>query len=132
MVVEIGARSPRIVEDWSMEITDFRRNPFTARYKITGSVTGYDGEGSNWEDFISNSGRVVMTAADWLQIHYYWSALGGELTCDLDQTLRGVFDPAPTHRGKVRDVFERGDELLLVATFLRRPPPELEVLPLSA
>ncbi len=34
----------------------------------------------------------------------------------LPHTLVGVDDPAPGYRGKVRDVFSRGDELLLVAT----------------
>ncbi len=34
----------------------------------------------------------------------------------LHHTLTGVDDPAPGYRGKVRDVFARGDELLLVAT----------------
>lgn len=34
----------------------------------------------------------------------------------LDLTLRGIDAPAPQYRGKVRDVWERGDELLLVAS----------------
>lgn len=34
----------------------------------------------------------------------------------LQHTLSGVDQPAPGYRGKVRDVFVRGDELLLVAT----------------
>lgn len=38
------------------------------------------------------------------------------LTDALPHTLAGVDDPAPAYRGKVRDVFQRGDELLLVAT----------------
>jgi phosphoribosylaminoimidazole-succinocarboxamide synthase len=31
-------------------------------------------------------------------------------------TLEGLNDPAPTRRGKVRDIYEKGDELFLVAT----------------
>ena len=38
------------------------------------------------------------------------------LRAHLDRTLAGVDAPAPSYRGKVRDVFARGDELLLVAT----------------
>lgn len=38
------------------------------------------------------------------------------LRAALPHTLPGVDSPAPTYRGKVRDVFARGDELLLVAT----------------
>lgn len=34
----------------------------------------------------------------------------------LPHSLAGVDAPPPSYRGKVRDVFERGDELLLVAT----------------
>ena len=38
------------------------------------------------------------------------------ITGALPDTLAGVDAPAPGYRGKVRDVFRRGDELLLVAT----------------
>lgn len=38
------------------------------------------------------------------------------ITEALASTLAGVDQPAPSYRGKVRDVFERGDELLLVAS----------------
>jgi phosphoribosylaminoimidazole-succinocarboxamide synthase len=34
----------------------------------------------------------------------------------LPRTLAGIDDPSPAHRGKVRDVWVRGDEILLAAT----------------
>jgi phosphoribosylaminoimidazole-succinocarboxamide synthase len=34
----------------------------------------------------------------------------------LDKTLAGVDSPAPSYRGKVRDVWSKGDEILLVAS----------------
>jgi phosphoribosylaminoimidazole-succinocarboxamide synthase len=38
------------------------------------------------------------------------------LAAALHHTVSGLSDPPPTHRGKVRDVYTRGDEVLLVAT----------------
>ncbi|MCC7110165.1 MAG: phosphoribosylaminoimidazolesuccinocarboxamide synthase [Deltaproteobacteria bacterium] len=44
------------------------------------------------------------------------SANRDTLKAALPHTLAGVDDPAPFYRGKVRDVYARGDELLLVAS----------------
>ncbi len=38
------------------------------------------------------------------------------VTAALDKTLSGLSTPPPKHRGKVRDVYEHGPEVLLVAT----------------
>jgi phosphoribosylaminoimidazole-succinocarboxamide synthase len=38
------------------------------------------------------------------------------LRAHLDRTLAGVDEPKPSYRGKVRDVFDKGGEILLVAT----------------
>lgn len=34
-------------------------------FSLEGSLTGFDGKGSNMEDFISNSGQVTINADDW-------------------------------------------------------------------
>ncbi len=39
-----------------------------------------------------------------------------EIRARLDQALDGISTPAPSYRGKVRDVYAKGDELFLVAT----------------
>jgi phosphoribosylaminoimidazole-succinocarboxamide synthase len=46
----------------------------------------------------------------------FQSAFDGAARAHLNLTLAGIDEPAPTYRGKVRDVFARGDELLLVAS----------------
>lgn len=46
----------------------------------------------------------------------FQSAFDGAARAHLNLTLAGMDDPPPSYRGKVRDVYARGDELLLVAS----------------
>ena len=41
------------------------------RFKVTGSVTGEDGEGISTEPFESNSGRVVLPVRAWVQFPWW-------------------------------------------------------------
>jgi len=45
-----------------LEIDDTGEN---FRFKVTGTQTGYDGEGSNSDVFVSDSGRIVIHPDDW-------------------------------------------------------------------
>ena len=64
-VTRIGWNTPPVAEDWTATVTSIDRTSGTFRYEVRGSVTGYDGDGSGSEDFVSNSGRVTIKAADW-------------------------------------------------------------------
>ncbi len=51
-----------LIEDWKVRITDFDKQSKIFRFEVTGSKTGPDGEGVSNEDFVSQSGRVVIQA----------------------------------------------------------------------
>jgi hypothetical protein len=60
-----------VVEDWTLTYIDGTMplgNPI--HYKVEGSVTGFDGEGWNTNDFKSVSGRVVIKKADFHSWQY--------------------------------------------------------------
>ena len=63
-LMRVGAAAPRVVEDWQMEVwaTDPARRHW--RFKVTGSVTGPDGEGDLGGRFVSKSGRVAIDPGD--------------------------------------------------------------------
>ena len=51
-------------EDWTLTVT-FRKDDGTAfDFALTGSVTGPDGKGESGKDFVSNSGRIRVSAGD--------------------------------------------------------------------
>lgn len=63
--VDIAPDSRPVVEDWTLtylEGTAPRGTPI--RFKVEGSVTGFDGEGWSTNDFRSVSGRAVIAAED--------------------------------------------------------------------
>ncbi|HYW80691.1 MAG TPA: hypothetical protein VE890_14015 [Thermoguttaceae bacterium] len=51
-----------LVEDWKVRVTEFDKATKVFRFEAIGSQTGSDGEGVSSEDFVSNSGRVVIKA----------------------------------------------------------------------
>jgi hypothetical protein len=55
-----------LVEDWSLRITGINTDATRFRYQVIGSRTGPDGEGTSWQDFRSQSGRVLIEARDWM------------------------------------------------------------------
>lgn len=84
----VGFKSVPVEEQWRLEILPPRPGDPTnrvlhamglperissfrpVRFRVTGSVTGFDGEGISTNDFVSNSGRVafpVRAWADWPQ-----------------------------------------------------------------
>ena len=64
-VMQAMSKKPRLVEDWSCELTAINADNSVFRFKGAGSVTGLDGEGVNTEKFVSNSGWVVIEPDDW-------------------------------------------------------------------
>ena len=45
-VMQVMSEKPRVVEDWSCEITEINTDHSVFRFKVAGSVTGPDGEES--------------------------------------------------------------------------------------
>ncbi len=59
-----------VAEEWTLTaLPDSSADGKRIHFKVSGSVTGDDGEGWSDEPFVSNSGRVVIKPADW---HIAW------------------------------------------------------------
>ncbi len=62
--VEIGENP--VAESWTLTcLDDSTPDGKKIHFKLTGSVTGDDGEGWNNEDFVSKSGRIKIAKRDW-------------------------------------------------------------------
>jgi hypothetical protein len=63
-------------ETWLLTLTEGSTDPtpddkkdnanLYVKFKLTGSKTGFDGEGRNDKKFVSNSGRITILPADWM------------------------------------------------------------------
>ena len=60
----IGSSARLLEEDWTLTLLQMANDGTFYRFKVEGSVTGPDGEGSNKADFVSKSRRVVITQRD--------------------------------------------------------------------
>ncbi len=61
-----------VAEDWVFTcLPDSTPDAKQVHFKVVGSVTGEDGEGTNEAKFVSKSGRVVIDPADWRD-HLMW------------------------------------------------------------
>ena len=83
--VEIAAGATPVVEDWTLTYIDGTMplgDPI--HYKVEGSVTGFDGEGWNTNDFKSVSGRAVISKSDFhsWQYRYFIKEGNGDKTRD--------------------------------------------------
>ncbi len=61
--ISFGKTFPR-PEDWLLTIIEVDRENRKFKYKLEGSVTGYDGEGNSESDFVSNSNRISINKDD--------------------------------------------------------------------
>jgi hypothetical protein len=60
-----------LAEDWTLTcLSDSTPDAKKVHFKVSGSLTGDDGEGFSTERFVSSSGRVVIEPDDW---HLVWS-----------------------------------------------------------
>jgi hypothetical protein len=64
-LLRVTAEKPRQLEEWSLTLTNVSADLKQFRFRVAGSLTGPDGEGSRGERFVSQSGRVVIDPADW-------------------------------------------------------------------
>lgn len=62
----VSAQSPLVAEDWVLRCYECNEDGSSVRFHVIGSETGFDGEGTNTEKFVSRSGRVVIEPEDWV------------------------------------------------------------------
>ncbi len=60
----VGSEAPLVVERWFMAPSDVSADGLRFNFKVWGSVTGPDGEGTSTDRFVSKSGRVVIEPGD--------------------------------------------------------------------
>jgi hypothetical protein len=64
-IAPIKAEKPLVLETWTLDATREEGEEERFRFRVTGSVTGPDGEGRSDQRFVSNSGRVVIDPEAW-------------------------------------------------------------------
>jgi len=52
-------------EFWKIKIFEINRDKQSFKFILTGSKTGFDGEGNSQSNFASNSGRIIINKEDW-------------------------------------------------------------------
>jgi hypothetical protein len=70
-ILQIESARPLLEEQWTAKIlTSITSNgiPFLT-FAVSGSKTGFDGEGNITNRFVSNSRRVIIDPADWLMLY---------------------------------------------------------------
>ncbi len=65
LLTQIGSEAPLRVERFKLEVRTVSREPERYAFRLFGSQTGFDGEGSSEERFVSNSKRVVLPPESW-------------------------------------------------------------------
>ena len=63
-IYRIKNEKPLCVESWAADVTSIADNGLSFRFRVAGSVTGFDGAGESGRRFVSKSGRVVIEAED--------------------------------------------------------------------
>ncbi len=64
-VIHTSNLNHRDCEKWTLEMTSMDDSISSFRFRIYGSLTGYDGNGISSEKFISNSGKLIIEPDDW-------------------------------------------------------------------
>mgnify|MGYP006280283789 CR=1 FL=1 len=62
----VSHAAPLVAETWTLRITEINDAHTEVRFEVEGSVTGPDGSGKAGERFVSDSGRVVIEADDYV------------------------------------------------------------------
>jgi hypothetical protein len=107
----IGHREPLVEEDWTLEIVESTPDGTRFRFRARGSVTGDDGEGTNTERFVSDSGRVVIEPDRNWMVAWALAYRHKEMPPDFEVTWRVVCQgtdelrfPPTEHHGVERTV----------------------------
>jgi hypothetical protein len=64
-ITRVDRQAPLVVEDWTVRLTEVAPGATSATFDLIGSVTGFDGGGRTDQPFVSRSGRVLLSPADW-------------------------------------------------------------------
>ncbi len=64
-VIRISHLAPLVPEKWTITMTTVDDSLKRFHFKISGSLTGFDGNGVSDEKFVSNSGKVIIEPEDW-------------------------------------------------------------------
>ncbi|HEY3789390.1 MAG TPA: hypothetical protein VGL71_11075, partial [Urbifossiella sp.] len=68
ILLQVQNEKPRILETWTLTLMDISANGNQYRFRVSGSVTGPDGEGDSTKRFVSKSGRVAIDPGDLLMV----------------------------------------------------------------
>ena len=96
----LGSVSPRLAESWTLTVTGTNGDLSRIAFKVEGSRTGFDGEGTSSTNFVSDSGRVLIPAWTWL-LGYGLNSQGMTMPPDFrirwecDWIGMDTFSPAP-------------------------------------
>lgn len=86
--------TPLITEDWTLQVIEGSSDGQSFRFRVTGSVTGIDGEGTNEQPFTSKSGRVVIeNDENWLI--GWWLDLIGDKTKEMPTDFKVMWRVEP-------------------------------------
>ena len=64
-LLKVDDQAPLQLEQWRLTLTQISEDQKQFRFTIDGSETGYDGQGQSDQQFVSNSGRVVIEPENW-------------------------------------------------------------------
>ena len=97
-ISRVGSQAPLLEETWTFTPFNVAPNGIDFSFRVSGSVTGEDGVGTNTERFVSNSGRVVIEPFDhWLgrTVLYGGGPIPDGFTASWAAVLNGA-DAVPT------------------------------------
>jgi hypothetical protein len=64
-LLRVGLGGKPVAETWTLTVTEADAEMKDVRFRLAGSVTGPDGEGSSVAPFVSRSGRIRIEPDDW-------------------------------------------------------------------
>jgi hypothetical protein len=64
-IKRIGIGDSPVEEEWTLTVTGTNSAQDVFEFSLRGSVTGFDGSGRSDQDFVSESGRILIEADDW-------------------------------------------------------------------
>lgn len=75
VALELGMAKPVLEQTWLFTITELLPQGHNFKFRVSGSVSGFEGEGSTLQRFDSRSGSAFLEPAMW-NLYRYW---GGEI-----------------------------------------------------
>ena len=78
-------------ESWTIRLTDMKADGGRFKFRVSGSVSGADGEGDSQFEFVSKSGRLAILPEDW---NVAWCAglLGAPVPGEVTVQIEGHTD----------------------------------------